>query len=576
MMYNNVMARQFNGPIILSMLTARHNTYNEAEEFLQHRQHISIDNATEEELALIGKFLAIPRPFAEIEGEIVYCDVDFYRLFIKNVMLLRTTKSLLNFQQMIKQFIPSGLFFIEIQPNGDIKVTIDEHYKAYEPFFQIAADTVFNSLPRIYPILSWDFSKIIYQHALMVRLARYIDPSWYFRYEYVPAYEDCSQGTGNNTAYTMQHVMYANGIWVSGSVAHGLWWSEDGKNWTQADTPNATTRDVYVVAYIGGLWFAGFRFKGVWWSENGKDWTQNETTPNTSSVRDSSVRSLAYHDGMYLAGTTSKVLWSEDGKNWTQSTITASYVTYANELWFAGGSSVYWSENGIDWTQCTGVYPVEVYSIIYANSSWVMSTLTGVYWSEDGKVWTRNNDVGMVKISVLMLTNNLWVLGCTEGTNRVWWSENGKDWTAGTGYDANTSVSSIAYHEGLWVLGSVSKGLWWSENGKDWTRSNTPISLQIVCVVYAEGVWLAGSKNKGIWKSLDGKDWTQIEGSSSSITVTEIAFASNIWEIASNANGMWNYQYLEEAHSGIVDFDPEKGYVQNHIFYLTVGEANNG
>lgn len=208
MIYNNMMARQFNGPVILSMLTARHDTYNEAEEFIQHRQHLSIDNATEEELALIGKFLAIPRPFADIDGEVVYCDTDFYRLFIKNVMLLRTTKSLLNFQQMMKQFIPSGLFFIEIQPSGDLKVTIDENYVAYEPFFQIAADTVFNSLPRIYPIMSWDFSKIIYHHALMVRLARYIDPSWDFSiHDHIGAIS-CEPEKG----YIQDHIFYMT-IW---------------------------------------------------------------------------------------------------------------------------------------------------------------------------------------------------------------------------------------------------------------------------------------------------------------------------------------------------------------------------
>ena len=582
-MYNNMMARQFNGPIILSMLTARHNIYNEAEEFLQHRQHLSIDNATEEELALIGKFLAIPRPFAEIEGEIVYCDVDFYRLFIKNVMLLRTTKSLLNFQQMIKQFIPSGLFFIEIQPNGDIKVTIDEHYEAYEPFFQIAADTVFNSLPRIYPILSWDFSKIVYQHALMVRLARYIDPSWYFRYEYVPASEVCLKGTGSNSNYLMRHVLYANGIWVSGSSNHGIWWSEDGKSWTQADTPNATTRTVNALIYTGNLWLAGVSNRGVWWSENGKDWTQWETTPNTSSVKNSPIDSLAYYNGLYLAGGI-RVYWSEDGKNWIQSTITASFVTYANGMWFAASNTaVYWSENGLDWAQCTGIDVSSatnagtVYSVLYANSIWVMSTQKGVWWSEDGKDWTRSSDVLDVKIWVLIHTDNLWVLGCGVGANRVWWSENGKNWTAGNGYETQTSVNAIAYHEGLWVLGSYTKGIWWSENGKDWTRANTPISLQITlqinCVVYAEGIWLAGSESRGILKSLDGKNWTQIDGP---ISVLEIAFASNMWEIASSTGGIWHYQRLEEAYSGVVDFDPEKGYVQNHIFYLTVGEANNG
>ena len=183
MQYQNEMARQFNGPIIQSLLETRHNIYNEAEEFIFHRQQLSIDNATEEELTLIGKFLSIPRPYADIEGEIVYCDVPFYRLFLKNVMLLRTTRSIADIQQMLDQFMPEGLFFIEILSNGDLKITIDTQYSDYIPFFKIAADTVFNTLPRINDIEEWDFTKFVINHTFYVRLARLVDPSWYFSVE---------------------------------------------------------------------------------------------------------------------------------------------------------------------------------------------------------------------------------------------------------------------------------------------------------------------------------------------------------------------------------------------------------
>ena len=179
MEYISPMARQLNGPIIDSMLRTRHTIFNEAEEFILHRQHFSIDNATEEELMLIGKFLSIPRPYAEIEGEVIYCDVPFYRLFLKNVMLLKTTKSIADFQQMISQFIPDGMFFLEIKENGDIDLTIDQSYAEYEPFFNIAADLVYDALPRINSIADWDFSKFIHEHILYVRLLRILDGTWF-------------------------------------------------------------------------------------------------------------------------------------------------------------------------------------------------------------------------------------------------------------------------------------------------------------------------------------------------------------------------------------------------------------
>lgn len=203
MQYQNEMARQFNGPIIHSMLVTRHNIYNEAEEFILHRQHLSIDNATEEELMLIGKFLAIPRPYAEIEGEIVYCDVQFYRLFLKNIMLLRTTKSIVDFQQMLEQFMLNGLFLIAFASNGDINITIDIEYKNYIPFFKIAADTVFNTLPKINQITDWDFSKFVIDHVFYAKLARLVDPSWYFSVEDNAGIISCPNEKVSITGHTL-------------------------------------------------------------------------------------------------------------------------------------------------------------------------------------------------------------------------------------------------------------------------------------------------------------------------------------------------------------------------------------
>ena len=34
-----------------------------------------------------------------------------------------------------------------------------------------------------------------------------------------------TQGTGANTTYAMQDLVYANGLWVCGSDDHGMWWS---------------------------------------------------------------------------------------------------------------------------------------------------------------------------------------------------------------------------------------------------------------------------------------------------------------------------------------------------------------
>lgn len=36
-----------------------------------------------------------------------------------------------------------------------------------------------------------------------------------------------TQGTGANTTYRMQYLVYANGLWVCGSIDYGIWWGTD-------------------------------------------------------------------------------------------------------------------------------------------------------------------------------------------------------------------------------------------------------------------------------------------------------------------------------------------------------------
>ena len=75
-----------------------------------------------------------------------------------------------------------------------------------------------------------------------------------------------TQGTGSNTAYVFDAVYYANGIWVAGSRQHGLWRSTDGKAWTQGTGGNETYsfNDVY---YANGIWVAGCTDGGLWYSD---------------------------------------------------------------------------------------------------------------------------------------------------------------------------------------------------------------------------------------------------------------------------------------------------------------------
>ena len=101
--------------------------------------------------------------------------------------------------------------------------------------------------------------------------------------EFRNAGKSWTQGTGANTAYTMQYLVYANGLWVCGSNNFGMWWSADGKSWTQGTGGNTSYRMQYLV-YANGLWVCGSAH-GMWWSKDGKSWTQGTGANTTHTMQ---------------------------------------------------------------------------------------------------------------------------------------------------------------------------------------------------------------------------------------------------------------------------------------------------
>lgn len=176
--YKNSMARQFNGPIIDSMLQGKHELFAESKCFLDHREYFSIATATTQELEWLGKLLNVPRPYAVVEGETVLADDDLYRLILANTSGLRKSHSLRDLGKLLENVLSNGSYLLELQPNGDIKVTIDDSYESYVPFFQQVLNSVFNALPRLTPIALQPLSEFIFNHTLYARLLLLRDPDW--------------------------------------------------------------------------------------------------------------------------------------------------------------------------------------------------------------------------------------------------------------------------------------------------------------------------------------------------------------------------------------------------------------
>lgn len=178
--YTNSMARQLNGPIIQSLLKAKHNMFSaDADELIAHRNSLNIDAVTTQELEWLGKLFNIPRPYAVVSDEVVLADDDEYKLFFRNVVALRQSQSLLSLAEVFYQFIPNGEFQFEIQENGDVRVVIDVRYRHYLPFLQQAANSVYTASPRLQPFEVRDYFIYIFDNGFYLRYVQLAQPNFW-------------------------------------------------------------------------------------------------------------------------------------------------------------------------------------------------------------------------------------------------------------------------------------------------------------------------------------------------------------------------------------------------------------
>lgn len=270
-----------------------------------------------------------------------------------------------------------------------------------------------------------------------------------------------TQVTGDTVSYKFNVITYANGLWVAGSASHGLWWSEDGKSWTQGT--GGISYSFYAVTYADGLWVAGSDSHGVWWSEDGKNWTLA-----SSLLQNYTFGRIVYGDGLWLSSVISDrytLYSSTDGKTWTRvSNSPSSFcytLAYRNGIWLAGCSDGLWrSYNGEDWVTVMSGTP---YAITYANGLWVAGTATSLWWSENGSNWTQSKVAGesTYDYKSVVYKNGLWIAGSTD-SHGLAWSEDGKNWAQVAGDTAGYIFYGACCAKGIWVAVSDSHGLWYS------------------------------------------------------------------------------------------------------------------
>ena len=85
---------------------------------------------------------------------------------------------------MLNQFISSGLYDLELQQNGDIRIVVDKTYEQYLPFLQQAVEQIFTAAPKVQPFETRDFNRFIFDNGLYYYYIQLKEPGvWTWTYD---------------------------------------------------------------------------------------------------------------------------------------------------------------------------------------------------------------------------------------------------------------------------------------------------------------------------------------------------------------------------------------------------------
>lgn len=320
---------------------------------------------------------------------------------------------------------------------------------------------------------------------------------------------------------------------VAGKVVYN---TTDGILWTKRASAMPINAGQVYAEYISGVAYAGTQFfvlgvnGSITTSPNGSTWTRQASGPDGDF-------GTVFHDGrrFVATGTGGAVLTSNDGTAWTQlatTTTNSLYSTATNGTRYVAagyGSGISSSADLVNWTAVTDTGDQGGAIAVYGNGRFVVapgSTSAGTRTSTDGVTWSKNP-------AVATRENTVWGLASGEGSfvmitsggsssaaNRIYSSTDGANWTDSTpaGLPSGTSLNSVAFGGGRFVIATLNQRTLTSIDGLHWTVSPLPSTLLIFEVGYVGGQFVAQSSEYGYrsYSSLDGIGWTAIPGSEGS------------------------------------------------------------
>ena len=273
----------------------------------------------------------------------------------------------------------------------------------------------------------------------------------------------------NRVTVVVQVRLVKNGIFMlggnDGTRRNDVWWSADGKSWTEEAAAAWPARSRHqAVVHNGRLYVLGGedaderRLNDVWSSADGKSWREETAAaawPARYSHQVVSHRGRLYVLGGYSSERLGDVWSSADGKSWTEETAAA-------------------------WSARTYHQAVSYRGRLYVLGGYDGTRRNDVWWSADGKSWTEETAAAWPARSrhqAVVHNGRLYVLGGDDGNslNDVWSSADGKSWREETAavWPARSGHQAVVHNGRLYVLGGLGYGyrndVWSSADGKSWT-----------------------------------------------------------------------------------------------------------
>jgi hypothetical protein len=257
-------------------------------------------------------------------------------------------------------------------------------------------------------------------------------------------------------------------------------------------------------------------------------------TKNTLSLKNDILKTKYISAKVNITNEAKSIFsWITRASNFGASNILS--VAYGNGVWVAGGAGGALrtsTDDAVTWNTQTSNFTTTINSVAYANGVWVAGGAGGTLrTSTDNAVtWnTQTSNFGASIIFSVAYGNGVWVAGGQSGTLRTS-TNDGVTWNTQTSNFGASSIFSVAYGNGVWVAGGTGAVLRTSTNdGVTWNTQTSNFANNICSVAYGNGVWVAGGQNGRIRTSTDdGVTWNT-RTSNFTTTVISVAYGNGVW-----------------------------------------------